>query len=79
MSKEEVILKLMQLALKIESETNRCVFFDYHGHVNWVSIRIMKSIKNYNDLLSEFTVCFDDSNYVEEFNKVCESLNEYLT
>ena len=78
MSKEEVILKLMQLALKIESETNRCMFFEYHGHVNWVEIRIAESIEDYNNILERFTVYFDDSNYVEQFNEVYESLNKYI-
>ena len=78
MSKEEVILKLMQLALKIESETNRCMFFEYHGHVNWVEIRIAESIEDYNNILERFIVYFDDSNYVEQFNEVYESLNKYI-
>lgn len=43
MNKEEIIANLMTLALEIESKTEKCVFINYHGHVNWLEIRISES------------------------------------
>ena len=77
MSKEEMILKLMQLALKIESETNRYVFVHYFGHVNSIVIYIAK-MDRYDDWLYSSRIYFDFSDCVEQFNEVCESLNKYI-
>lgn len=79
MSKEEIILKLMQLALKIESETDKCVFINYSGHVDSIEVRIAESKKNYNNWLYDSRIYFDECNFLEKFNKLCESLKRYLS
>lgn len=78
MNKEEIIANLMTLALEIESKTEKCVFINYHGHVNWLEIRISESVKSYNKWIGEFMVYFNEPDFIEVYNKIVKSLNQYL-
>lgn len=78
MNKEEIIANLMALALAIDSKTEKCVFINYHGHVNWIEIRISESVRNYNKWLGEFTVYFNEPDFMEVYDKVVKTLNQYL-
>ena len=46
-NKKRKIMEIMNLAFLVHQETEYCVFIDWSGHVNQLSISIRESIENY--------------------------------
>ena len=59
--------ELMSLALRVNTETDYCVFADISGHVNWIEFRIRRSKENYESEIKSFTF---------GYNKVYENEEE---
>ena len=38
---DELIVEIMRLAFKVNRETKHTVFFEFHGHVNSVGVRVL--------------------------------------
>lgn len=49
----KLIAEIFLLAMRVQSETNYCVFIDYSGHVETMKIRIRRSKKKYHDTVAE--------------------------
>jgi hypothetical protein len=49
LEKQKLISEIMQLAMAINFQTDYCVFVDFSGHVDELSIRIVESKENYKE------------------------------
>lgn len=60
--------ELIGLAMKVHAETEYCVFINFSGHVDSISISVRKSKKNYSDTVVEGEFYFQGSlsTYAEE-------------
>jgi hypothetical protein len=81
-SKSQKIQELIGLAMKVQHETNYCVFVRFAGHVSSFEIDIRESKKSYNDevVSGEF---YTDGRYGEErfeknYRKMRNALLEIL-
>ena len=71
---DDLIVEIMRLALKVNRETKHTVFFEFHGHVNSVGVRVLyggwQAGKD-----SDYLKCFylDDTLSPDRFEK-CEQI-----
>lgn len=51
--KEQLIADILMLSVKTHYRTDRCVFVDFHGHVNELCISVRENEENYQNKLAE--------------------------
>jgi len=56
--KQEELTRLCNYAIGLQLSGKVCVFIDFSGHVEWVTVSLKKSIKEYDKILDSWTISF---------------------
>ncbi|MDV3882953.1 hypothetical protein CMU04_06430 [Elizabethkingia anophelis] len=82
---EKALLKIQWLSIKINRDTDMCVFINVSGHVSGIEITISESKKNYNNKRIESSMYFDKNGIhkdsvskLSDLNNIVEFMEECL-
>ena len=72
---DQEIEKLFKTVLKINTETERCVFFNFSPHCNVIHIRVSDTKRRYNKVIEEIWInCDKDEREVKLTNENLKKL-----
>lgn len=76
---KESVEKAMSLAIEVNCFTDKSVFFEFHGHVNQLSVRVgPDKDKDFTDKIFESNFYLEDSDAAYELQEVLNEFQNYL-
>lgn len=79
MEKTEIIEELTKLAVRVNDETDYCVFVRLSGHVDWFGVEVKRSKQAFNEELATFEFRkWGEKCVFDEFESCRQILNRAL-